>query len=182
MKKQIKTKTNRAYKNKTRRLKKGLEFTKWKERSRAYWLTIKDIENMKNGEKMHVLMLDRNALDSHDNTIRVNKLYKPSTFFKNNKEIYTHSHKLYGNITYHKDSITFNKKNGFHVEYTKNNWYPLMNDHLPSKDPQKIVQLLGKRVNWKHMKKSTHIGWRGPLIKWSDLKKLPNVYLGEYSM
>lgn len=173
-----KNKVFRWVKKKTRNLK-GLEFTKWKERSRKYWLTIKDITKMKSGEKMQVLMLDRNALDWHFESHVFNKLYKPSKFFKNNKETYTHSKELYGNITYCKHNITFDDKEGFHVEYMKGNWYPLLNEHLPSNDIQGIFPLLGKKVHWRDMNRHTPIGWRGPLIKWDDIDKLPNVYLAE---
>lgn len=60
----------------------------------------------------------------------------------------------------------------FDIEYKKDNWYPLVNGYLPEKDSQK---------HWSEFPKNTHIGARGPMIKWKDLVKLPNIHY-EYDL
>ena len=65
----------------------------------------------------------------------------------------------------------------FEIEYKKNNWYPLTNGILPAEDEQGFSELLGEDKSWSEFPKSTHIGWRGPMILWDDLKKLKKVWL-----
>ena len=65
----------------------------------------------------------------------------------------------------------------FEIEYKKNNWYPLINGTLPAEDEQGFSQLLGIEKNWSEFPKKTHIGWRGPIILWNDLKHLDKVYI-----
>jgi hypothetical protein len=62
----------------------------------------------------------------------------------------------------HKDSW------GLDVEYKKNKWCPLSSEGFMSVDK--------KDMHWSKLNKNRPIGYQGPLILWSDLKKLPELY------
>ena len=55
----------------------GLELFDWKYKMRSHWITIKDIIKMKKGEKIKVLLLDRNIRDNVGNFNKPNKSYTP---------------------------------------------------------------------------------------------------------
>lgn len=155
----------------------GYEFYNWIKQSRKYWITIKDIEKLKPNEKIKLLVLDRNVGDLV--TIKEGQLYKPETFFVNNSAIYykCDNGSLAGKIKYNwQESYSKPYDFEFDIEYETGNWYPLTNGILPAKDSQGIYKLLGKDKNWSEFPKSTPIGWRRPMILWSDLKKLKKVY------
>lgn len=66
----------------------------------------------------------------------------------------------------------------FDIEYQKGNWFPLTNGMLPAKDPQGFANFrFQKPKSWKEFPKTTHVGYRGPMIKWDDLDKLPNIIM-----
>ena len=64
----------------------------------------------------------------------------------------------------------------FVVNYKKDLWYPFTNGYLPAKDPKKKAKLLGKKTHWTKFNKKTHVGFEGPIMLWSDLKKMPKIY------
>ena len=141
--------------------KKGLNWIDWKYEARNKWLTIKDIQNLKKGQKIKVLMLDRNTEDRvyGSKEIKPNKTYKPKTLFKYCWGIYIHNKDLEGELYYQwdlpikkqkktkksklKEGSTFkvgDKHNNsnkydfeFDIEYKNNSWYPLENGFLPGK-------------------------------------------------
>ena len=47
---------------------------------------------------------------------------------------------------------------------------------LTTTDEQGFYELLGEDKSWIEFSKMTHIGWRGPMILWSNLNKLEKVY------
>jgi hypothetical protein len=152
----------------------GYEIDKWIEQYRKYWITIKDIEKLKPNEKIKLLVLDRNVYDSLDK-FKKGQLYKPEKFFVNNSAIYwkNNNDSLSGKIKYKwqkgsEPAYDFE----FDIEYKKNSWYPLINGILLARDHQGFLELLGKDKNWLEFPKSTHIGWRGPMIMWNNLNKI----------
>jgi hypothetical protein len=156
-------------------LKGPLEFDKWYDNSRKYWLTIKDIETIKNKGKLVVLPMHRNVLDgpqTYHN--KENTPYKPETFFKTEKDTFVN----YGNMSgiFIKYDQYDKEPKPLDIEYKKEEWYPLFDGYLPDKDIQSGKKLLGKKKHWTEFKKDTHVGLRGPMILWSDLKKLPKLY------
>ena len=168
---------------------KSLNFDDWYEKARKYFLTIKDIEKMKLNEKVDCVMLDRNVLDTAYEINKKNKPTRPEVFFRQNKIKYTHKQELEGNFIqkysyYIIDKKTKKKKinddiiydDWFQIEYKKDNWYPLYVGSLPAKDSQGFLKLLGKKMHWTDFPKNTHIGCRGPFIKWTNLSKLPNIH------
>jgi hypothetical protein len=158
----------------TNKLKGALEINNWYDNSRKYWLTIKDIEKLKPNNKLVVLPLHRNVYDGPITLYKENKSYKPESFFKYEKDVFIHSGDLNGIfLKYDKND---NQPKGLDVEYKKDRWYPISNGYLPARDKQKVFKLLDKKTHWTKFAKNTHVGFRGPLILWSNLKKLPNIY------
>ena len=89
---------------------------------------------------------------------------------------------LYGKLRLigHKESKIeweFDKGEGFHIQYAKDNWYPLINDYLPKYGD--IGPLLNIQTHWKEFDVNTPIGWRGPLIKWSNIEKIGKIWYDE---
>ena len=152
----------------------GFEMEKWIEKSKKYWITIKDIEKLKANKKIKLLVLDRNVYDSKDKFKR-GKLYKPENFFIDNSAVYWKNNvaSLEGKIV-HKWQEDHNFE--FDIQYDKHNWYPLLNGILPAEDEQGFSKLLGVTKSWSEFPKTTHIGWRGPMILWSNLTKLEKIY------
>jgi len=153
----------------------GSEIDKWIQKTRKYWLTIKDIEKLKVNKKIKLLVLDRNVYDCKDKFKR-GKLYKPENFFKDNSAVFSKNTvvSLEGNIKYEWSEEPFSFE--FEIEYKKNSWYPLKNGILPATDEQGFSELLGEDKSWIDFPKNTHIGWRGPMILWENLKKIEKVY------
>ena len=152
----------------------GLNIDKWIPKSKKWWLTIKDIEKLKKGEKIKILLMDRNLYDIITTTNKPNKLYKPRYFFRINTVIYEHEYNLVGKIKYNWDHEF--KKFEFQIEYKKDNWYPLKNGILPQVDPQGFVTLLDEEKKWNEFSKLTHVGWRGPMMLWKNVEKMPDIY------
>ena len=76
------TRKNKREKDKLNlKLKDSLEYSKWYKESKKYWLKIKDILKLKEGEVIVVLPFHRNVLDIPYDTMKKNKSYKPEFFF-----------------------------------------------------------------------------------------------------
>ena len=208
-------KTDYACKNPSKKIinleKKGLNHENWELHNKKEWLTIADIEKMKKGDQIKVLLLDRNVMDIVTENVKCNKIYKPTEFYKKSWIIYTYDKPTEGtmqlyyeiNSNENKKRIKNNKskKNNSTLENNKNNstlennkntpfkidleinykegsWYPLRKGYLPAKDENWKTNLLdGKKKKWTTFPKDTPIGFRGPMILWDKLDKLPNVYL-----
>lgn len=160
--------------------KKGLNIEQWARKSRPAWLTIADIQKLKPGDCLEVLPLDRNVVDTVSGSgIRPNKLYPASAFFKSNKAIYEHGSGMQGCLTLLSESekIVLDPFE-FHVEIDKkDNWFPLEKGSLPAKDPQGFLKLMGKKMSWTAMSPKTHVGYRGPMLKFSSLKTLSPLFI-----
>ena len=68
------------------------------------------------------------------------------------------------------------KKFEFEVEYKSGSWYPLRDGYLPASDEQTERPLLGKRLHWSALPKTTPIGWRGPMVLWENLENAPMLF------
>ncbi len=79
-----------------------------------------------------------------------------------------------------------NKKEKFEfeweLEYKPNHWYPFENGIFPANNSQMLElfgrkdPLLGYDLNWKNAPNSMHVGFRGPMLQWKHIVKLPLVY------
>jgi hypothetical protein len=158
---------------------KGLDIEHWTNKAKSKWLTISDLKQLKPGDTIDLLPLDRNVGDTVDSAgIPPNKLQAAAKFFEPNKAIYEHKEGLQGKLTLlvNSERIVLDPFE-FHVEINRSdNWYPLQDGSLPAKDPQGFVKLLGKKMHWTALDPTTHVGYRGPMIAWSALKKSPKVF------
>ena len=160
--------------NKTKMASVGaLEMNDWYERSRPKWLTIGDVVRMKEGEALKLLVMDRNLMDTVDAHNVRGKAHSPTNMFRKNFAIFTKTHGIRGEMQWEDAKTPFE----FDIEFKKGRWYPLEDDHLPSHDPQSMFSLFGSKKPWSAFPKSTHIGWRGPMVKWSHLSTMPPVYI-----
>lgn len=165
-------------KKEARCAKKAVKVEEWiKKTTRKHHLTIQQVQRMKKGEKMKVLVLDRNVGDTIDGQ-PLTKVMAPTTFFNMCWAVYTHDHDMTGTIKY-----AFQSKSDkpfpftFDLNYKSENWYPLDKDgNLPAKDPQGFAKLFQKKISYKIFPKKTRVGWRGPMIPWSKLSSLPKVF------
>jgi hypothetical protein len=165
--------------NKTRKIHKGLELSRWIHHYENKWLTIKDVEDFPLNKKIKLLLLDRNIYDITDSFTQ-GKLYSPTTFFKKCYAWYwkTNENNLSGKIKYAWQKETDEPYNfNFDIEYKENSWFPLTNGILPAKDEQKMFTLLDTEKHITDFPLNMHLGYRGPIIIWKDIKKLDKVYI-----
>ena len=158
---------------------KGLELETWIEYYKDNWLTIQYVKELPMNKKVKLLLLDRNIYDNKEH-IKEAKLYTPSYFFNKNYAWYwkTNNDTLSGKIKYEWQKHSEEAYNfDFHVEYKENKWYPLTNGLLPGEDDQYMVELLNKETNVNDFSLDTHLGYRGPIIIWKEIKKFNKVYL-----
>lgn len=158
---------------------KGLELEEWIKHYKDKWLTIQQVKELPLNKKIKLLLLDRNIYDNKDH-IKEAKLYTPTFFFKKNIAWYwkTDNNNLMGKIKYEWQKQTDEPYDfDFHVEYKENKWYPLKNGILPEKDEQHIITLLDKETHITEFPLDTHIGYRGPIIIWKEIKNFMKVYL-----
>ena len=151
---------------------------KWYLKSKKFWLKKKDFEKMKIGEKKDVLMLDRNVWDVLDKKAK-NKPFEPEKFFSKSKASIEYLGDMKIKLTYKINKKKQTDEVELHVNYKRGMWYPLKDGILPAKDKQGVFTLLGKDKPWNKFRKDTPMGIRGPMIEWSNLKKLPKVYIIE---
>lgn len=148
----------------------------WIESIKKFWLTIEDIESMKKGDSLEVVLFDRNIGDVMEKH-KPFKILNPVNAF--DRSMYVHDHDMKGVMTmFHKKERPVPLKHfEFELEYAKGNWYPLTDNYLPAKDSQMGGIVAGKKTHWKDMPKGTHVGFRGPMVRSSDLKKMPEFYI-----
>jgi hypothetical protein len=178
-----------------------LNIQDWGNLSYDYSLTIEDILNLKAGEQIKVLSMDRNVWDiALKDEIR-GKACTPKEFFKHNWAIYIHEKDLHGkcvfefehsnNDTEQIDVNTFDLNAicqpnfEFHIEYKHHCWYPLENGYLPAFDSQGLSHFPWEvkppagtepqKQHWSMFPKTTRVGWRGCFIPWSKLDEMPNI-------
>lgn len=163
----------------------GKDWRSWWAASQKYWMTIADVERIPPGKTIDACFLHRNVWDTTMTPERRGKLHKPSTFFAEEKARFAQVHRytrtsrkttpLEGQsmfVEYESEPKPFE----FEIEYAKGKWYPLSKGVLPAKDSQGAFKLLGTAKHWSEFPKTTHVGWRGPMIAWENLDKLPKIY------
>lgn len=155
----------------------GLEILDWKENVRNECLTINDILSLGKGEKIDVLIMDRNLSDWVCSVNEYNTLYKAENFFRTNKATYIHNHDLTGKIIWEEGDLNSEQPFEFHIEYQKDHWYPLKNNFLPKEDPQKFAFFsYPEDKHYMDFNDKTRVGWRGPMLLWSKMKNQPDIY------
>ncbi len=150
--------------------KKGaLPVGKWLKKSEKYWLKIEDVEKLPVGHQLVVLTPNRNWGIPVPETLKNNTTYRPETFFRPLKETWTYE----GDLKYSWNG----EKRDFEIEYDEHSWYPLgeLGDFISRY--YDILKVLRAKTHWTQYPKDTHVGHRGPIILWSDLKKLPKIFV-----
>lgn len=148
-------------------------------------LTLGDLEKLKFGDTLDVVIWDRNFEECWiwDGAER-NVKYDPKYFFRENH----HTIKYLGDYMW---DINFNFGGTYshpvHLDVssmdTNWKWYALENNEIKItyevlNKGEKIPK--GKKAPYKHITefdKNTRVGWRGPIMLWDELDNLPNVYL-----
>ena len=151
----------------------GLEESKWYNESRKHWLTIGDLLSLKSGNELDILLYHRNALDAPMTYFKSDTSYTPKKFFKSERDTLVASDETL--MCYFKN---YEKHDPTHkyleVEYKRDKWYPLEDGFLPASKNKK-----GKKIHFTELPKKTPVGFRGPMILWKELSKLPKIYFSE---
>lgn len=142
---------------------------KWISEVMPFWLNINRVLMMEPNKIYKVLLLDRNCMDNvygtkRKSTLVIGNEYTPKVYFKNCwANIYRKNNSdLKMGIKYSFDDDYSNFE--FDIEYKKGRWYPLKNG---------FNQVDNK--NWNEYPTYYYIGWRGPMILWEDIEKLPKI-------
>lgn len=165
-------------------LSKALEMYQWIKDTRPYHLNLKEVQNWQKGEKREVVMFDRN-FEEYDiwENIKQKTSLPATTFFKHNKGTLTYKGDLKWDITYDFGETI---EHEVHISTaslsTSWKWVNIENNHIEIKN-----EVLDNRVTLPSHKSKmkipiskfpleTRVGWRGPMIEWKYLSKLPPVY------
>jgi len=152
----------------------------WVERCRKGWLTIGDVLKLKPGDSIKVLVMDSDLIDVVSVANDRGAAYNPARFFRKNTAIFRRDatkpdhwsrpqNGLSGTIRWVDEEVPFE----FEVEFN-NSWMPLRNGYV-GRWPGLVPRVYGK-THWTSFPKTTHIGWRGPMMAWSRVAKMPKVY------
>lgn len=155
----------------------------WLFKASKYFITIKDILSMKEGDKDIFILFDRNLFDSTHNN-KENKIYKPEHYFRGYSIIYTHVYGLFGKMVFYDNNKLLDSWYLDHYDYWQVNlstgWWTKLTDgkltQLPKPQPKIDFPNGLENKLWNTLPKNTFIGWRGPMMRLSDLKKMPNIY------
>jgi hypothetical protein len=155
----------------------ALEWRHWIAASRRHWLTIADLVRL-NNKKIVVLSMHRNVGDrSADEGVNPRgKAIPPMRFFREAKSTFAPfagggGGGIGGALTIadmDDEAIDI----GPDVEYEPDRWQPLVDGELQTKR----MFFFERSVHWQQLPRKTHVGFRGPMMLWSDVAKMPRVY------
>lgn len=141
----------------------------WIEKTmKSKYLTIRHIVKMKRGQKIKFLCYDRNFCDC---VADAPSPAKPSILCSKCYIVeYIHDHDLHGKAKFMCDSAF--EPFDFHLNYSGDCYYPLDDKgRLPNVDPQGFADFTGVKRDYRDFPQSTYVGWRGPILLWSDVQK-----------
>lgn len=161
-----------------------IEYSNWIEYVLPKCITIADITALKPGERIKMLIMDRNLGDTVCEVNKSDTIYSLQEFFKDKMIVYEHVGGLVGNTVWDyelaKEDISDISKldmtqQGFEfdINYRSVNWYPLTNGRLPEVDEQGFADFgdtAGK--HYSEFPSTTLIGCRGPMMLWDRLSEL----------
>lgn len=139
----------------------GLEDVEWKEYVRDECLTIKDVKNMRKGERYKFLVLDRNVFDTAQKEDTHHRSFNPEEYFRDNWIIYTHDTDMKGTIDW---SFGESREFEFEIEYSPGCWYSMYDFQYD------------EYQHYTTFPESTRVGWRGPMLLWEKVKDQPKVW------
>lgn len=150
-----------------------LELSEWLEFMESRELTIADVEAMKPGQQVKIVMLHRNLGDVVRNPYLhpYGEVFDPEVFFKDVTAIYTHEKDLHGTLCDDEGTHSFN----FDLNFKGTFWYPLNDDgKLPVETGEFIVR--NATADYRKYPKTTKVGMRGPMLFFSALSDAPGVF------
>jgi len=142
--------------------------------SDMHGLRISDIVKLKKGNKLDVLVVDRNFYDFIMEKAS-GRPKKATTLLAPQRGTYTHNKNLEGSLTIHYPSGDISVNDGnFEFEVLVKEaemWYPLMRGKLDETLSQGRVR--PRWVPWSNLPESTHIGYRGYMLPWAVVRRAP---------
>lgn len=174
----------------------GLEEDEAQDRISEFWsliekncLTIKDVRRFKPGEKYLLATTCRNFYDyvfnaKNAGTIISNIPYPAYRFFRLCKIMneYTHEDGVSGFLHFQWDDSKEldDQKFEFHLRYNVTNWYPLdENGDLPCGNCRERVYSCKHGRNWRTFPDDTLLGYRGEMIPYERVLRLPDIIVDE---
>ncbi len=185
----------------------ALEFWDWMKHvnGESDCLTIGDILKLKKGERVPILVMDRNLCDHvyPDIGEGPKPIQLAQEFFdlKRDGAVYVHREGMTGTVEWGWDDEhdSVDELFTFEIEFKKDHWYPLDEDGtLPAADEEYQVgppepwdeevngawdgtaqhgeELPPTRTHWKDYPETTHVGWRGPMMRWDRVTEQPPVF------
>ena len=158
------------YKTKYINQTKCLDMHDWINKYKNKHLTIKTLKKWKIGETKDVVIFDRNFDEHGINELEKQKCYKPDVFFKNNRV----KVKYNGDLTWEIHSWERFCTN-VELDVTSLNtncmWDMIKDKHIVYGN---------KKKHWTKFDDNTRIGWRGPMMLWTDVKKGIKVFYKDY--
>jgi hypothetical protein len=145
----------------------------WLIKTEKFHLRKNDILNMKEGDKIDILLLDKDVFENIALDIPLYHKYRANVFFKDNKVTFVKGNKDLEGILYF-TSYNLNKRVELHVEYKKNIFHEVVNGKL------KECNCLSHDSNENTFdieKDNVRVGWKGPMIPWKYINELPHIYL-----
>ena len=157
----------------------ALEWRHWIAASRRHWLTIADfVRTNKGRKKIVVLSMHRNVGDrSADESVNPRgQAISPTRFFREAKGTFSSfagggGGGIGGTLKIadmDDDAIDI----GPDVEHEPGQWRPLVDGELATTR----MFFFERHVHWQQMPRKTHAGFRGPMMLWSDVAKMPRVF------
>jgi hypothetical protein len=148
----------------------------WLENTGAYHLTIEEVLKFPVGELVRIFFMDRNVLDLCCRDNPIDSPVPPAYFFRNCYMMdFRRSEGIRGTwaqVTHGDGTPTLQE---FDID-AGTCWFPLKHDTLPRYDDQDIFDLgenSGK--HYTSFQPCTRLGWRGPMMRASDMDLLPHV-------
>ena len=141
-----------------------LSIDDWVQKATPFFLTKADIESLAIGETLDLLVLHRNVLDTK------NPITRPVTaarYFARDRIPFTSLGRLEGVVTWPGDHRHHVME--LHAELLPGRWYPASAHHRD----QSFQRLFGNQKP-PRIGKHTLVGIRGPMMRWTDVKKMDN--------
>jgi hypothetical protein len=148
-----------------------IEMYKFINDCKSQHLTIADIKLLNIGDRLDVVIWDRNFEELWIWTNADNEVaFTPDEFFSSNRHTLTYLGNMKWNIRY-PFGIDFIHNIELDVSKLDNimKWYPISDDGK--------IEFLRVSKHWTDFPDDTRVGWRGPIMLWNKLLTMPNVYL-----
>ena len=149
-------------------------------------LTIADVKKLQPGDTLDVVIWDRNFEESWiwDNAENL-KHYDPEIFFKNNRHQLTYCGDMdwkikfnFGETIYHTIHLNVSHLDTYWtwVAIDEKDGYIHITDESVRNGHKIPEHWKPKHIHWSEFPETTRAGWRGPIMLWSKLKDMPQVY------